>query len=244
MISYSLIKNPSSSISFSDMSNLTLSNYKDVLASDSFDVFFLNSLIVSGLITFSNIIFCLFVGYSIARWKSLTSKMTLLTIMSVLMIPPHVIMIPLYRLIVSFGWINTYASMIFPWLVTPFGVFLVKQYVENIPEAIENAARIDGASNFQVLTRIVAPITNPVLVVLAIYTFLSTWNSFLFPFLFTNTEDMRTLPVGLTFYLGKQSIDWGHLMAGASISAIPIIILYILFRRQIIQGLIAGSLKE
>jgi multiple sugar transport system permease protein len=244
MISYSLIKNPSSSISFSDLSNLTLSNYKDVLASDSFDVFFLNSLIVSGLITFSNIIFCLLVGYSIARWKSLTSKMTLLTIMSVLMIPPHVIMIPLYRLIVSFGWINTYASMIFPWLVTPFGVFLVKQYVENIPEAIENAARIDGASNFQVLTRIVAPITKPVLVVLAIYTFLSTWNSFLFPFLFTNTEDMRTLPVGLTFYLGKQSIDWGHLMAGASISAIPIIILYILFRKQIIQGLIAGSLKE
>jgi len=92
--------------------------------------------------------------------------------------------------------------------------------------------------------RIVMPLARPVLTVLAIYTFLSNWNSFLFPFLFTNDEAHRTLPVGLAFYLGKQSIDWGHLMAGASISALPILVLFAVFQKRIIQGLTAGALKE
>lgn len=244
MLLYSLLINPGSNIEISDLSNLSLNNYYDVFRSDSFDIFFLNSLIVSTILSISNVVFCLMVGYSLARWRSLSSKILMITIMSVLMIPPHVIMIPLYRLIVGLGWINSYAALIMPWIITPFGVFLVKQYVENIPESIENAARIDGASNFQILYKIIAPISKPVLVVLFIYTFLATWNSFLFPFLFTNTESMRTLPVGLTFYLGKQSIDWGHLMAGASISALPILFIYLLFRKHIIKGLIAGSLKE
>ncbi|MDC1069009.1 carbohydrate ABC transporter permease, partial [Candidatus Kapabacteria bacterium] len=205
--------------------------------------YFLNSFIVSTIVTIGNVIFCFGVAYTLARWKSKLSDIMMLTIISVLMIPAHVIMIPLYRLMVSFSWIDTYKALIIPWLITPFGIFLVKQYIEKIPVEIENAARIDGANNFQILSKIVFPISRPILTVLAIYTFLGNWNVFLFPFLFTNSEDMRTLPVGLTFYLGKQSIDWGHLMAGASISALPIIVLYLLFRKKIIRGLIAGSLK-
>jgi len=109
---------------------------------------------------------------------------------------------------------------------------------------MEDAARIDGAGEWYILWRIVAPLCRPVLTVLAIYTFLSNWNSFLFPFLFTNDEAHRTLPVGLAFYLGKQSIDWGHLMAGASIAAAPILLLFVVFQRRIIEGLTAGALKE
>jgi multiple sugar transport system permease protein len=145
---------------------------------------------------------------------------------------------------VEIGWINTYYALIIPWLVTPFGVFLVIQYIKSLPSEMEDAARIDGAGEWYIIFRIVMPLSKPILTVLAIYVFLTNWNSFLFPFLFTNEEAFRTLPVGLAFYMGKQSIDWGHLMAGAGISAIPILVLFLIFQKQIIKGLTAGALKE
>lgn len=245
MLIISFIENPIISNITGSIANksISLKNYTDVFTSDNFDIYFLNSLIVSVIVTAGNIIFCFMVAYVLARWNSKLSSIVMASVISVLMIPAHVVMIPLYRLMVSFGWINSYYALIIPWLITPFGIFLVKQYIEKIPIEIENAARIDGASNINILFKIVFPISRPILTVLAIYTFLASWNSFLFPFLFTNSAEKRTLPVGLTFYLGKQSIDWGHLMAGSALSAIPIILLYLIFRKKIIKGLIAGSLK-
>ncbi len=222
----------------------TFSNFTDTLQSDRFDIYFLNSLFVAISVTIGNIIFCTFTGYALARRDFKLNKLIFFTILGVLIIPPHIVMIPLYRLMVEFGWINSYFSLIIPWLVTPFGVFLVKQYIESMPSDMESSARIDGAGEWYIIFRIVMPLSKPILTVLGIYTFLSNWNSFLFPFLFTNDAEYRTLPVGLTFYLGKQSVDWGHLMAGAAISALPVLILFILFQNKIIQGLTAGALKE
>lgn len=116
--------------------------------------------------------------------------------------------------------------------------------MKGIPFEIEDAAKIDGASDFKIVFQIIMPLCKPILTVLAIYTFLSNWNSFLYPYLLTNSENLRTLPVGLAFYFGKQSIDWGNLMAGATISALPIIIMFIFFQNSIIKGLTAGALKE
>ena len=147
-------------------------------------------------------------------------------------------------MMVEFGWINSYFSLIIPWLVTPFGIFLLRQYISTIPTDIEDAARMDGAGQWYILFRVVMPLCKPILTVLAIYIFLGNWNSFLYPYLFTSEDAFRTLPVGLTFYLGKQSIDWGHLMAGAGISALPVLIIFVFFQRQIISGLTAGALKE
>jgi multiple sugar transport system permease protein len=222
----------------------TLINYKDTLSSDSFDIYLLNSVIVAGLITLGNLLFSTMVGYALARKKFFGKSILTASILGVLIIPAHIIMIPLYRLMVDFSWINTYFALIVPWLITPFGIFLVWQYLKSVPIELEEAARIDGAGFWKIFFYIIIPVSRPVLTVLAIYTFLSNWNSFLFPFLFTNDSNFRTLPVGLAFYLGKQSIDWGHLMAGASISAIPIILLFLIFQKQIIKGLIAGSLKD
>ncbi len=222
----------------------TVNNYKDALSSDSFDIYFLNSLFVASVVTVFNLIFCTVTGYALARKKFRGNSLILLSIIGVMMIPPHVIMIPLYRTMVNFSWINSYEALIIPWLVTPFGVFLIKQYLSNIPETIEKAAVLDGANQFQIITKIIFPLSKPILIVVGVYVFLMNWNSFLFPFLFTNDSDFWTLPVGLTFYLGKQSISWGHLMAGASMSAIPIIILFLIFQKQIIKGLTAGALKE
>lgn len=225
-------------------SDYTFNNYIDALKSDNFSRYFINSVFVSTVVTLGNLIFCLMVGYALARKSFIGKNLFFALVLGVIIIPPHVIMIPLYRLIVSFDWINSYYSLIIPWLVTPFGIFLMKQYIETLPKEIEDAAKIDGANQWYILFRIVAPLCKPILTVLAIYTFLGNWNSFLFPYLFTNSTDYRTLPVGLTFYLGKQSIDWGHLMAGAGISAIPIIIIFVIFQKNIIKGLTAGALKE
>lgn len=222
----------------------TVVNYLDAMNTDAFGLYFLNSLFVATAVTAGNVLFCLMTGYAFARRQFRGKALLFGTVLGVLIIPPHVVMIPLYRMMVTFGWINTYWALIVPWLISPFGIFLVRQYVMGLPRDVEDAARIDGAGEWYILFRIVMPLCKPILTVLAIYVFLGNWNSFLFPFLFTNDEAHRTLPVGLAFYLGKQSIDWGHLMAGASISALPILILFIFFQRQIIQGLTAGALKE
>ena len=225
-------------------SDFTLNNYIEAIQSDNFGLYFINSLFVAICTTAANVLFSTMVGYALARRKFFGKTLLTGSILGVLIIPAHVIMIPLYRLIVEIGWLNTYWALIIPWCVTPFGIFLVWQYIRSIPVELEDSARIDGAGFWQIFFKIIFPTAKPVLIVLAIYTFLTNWNSFLFPFLFTNSEQYRTLPVGLTFYLGKQSIDWGHLMAGASLSAIPILILFLIFQKQIIRGLLAGALKE
>jgi len=246
MILTSLRANPEQYSTLTDLvaAPSTTGNYIDAWQSDNFLRYFWNSLLVAGVVTAANVVFCLWTGYALARGTFAGKGIIVATIIGVLVVPQQVIMIPLYRLIAELGWINTYAALVVPWLVTPFGIFLVRQYVQSMPSEMEDAARIDGAGEWYILWRVVAPLCRPVLTVLAVYTFLSNWNSFLFPFLFTNDEAHRTLPVGLAFYLGKQSIDWGHLMAGASIAAAPILVMFMVFQKRIIEGLTAGALKE
>lgn len=222
----------------------TLRNYVETFGSDKFYLYIFNSLIVAIIVTLGNLIFCFLVAYSLARKKYLINKFIFLTILAVMIIPQHVVMIPLYRLIVNFNWINTYYALVLPWVVTPFGIFMARQYIQQIPKEIEESARVDGCSEWKIIFKIVIPLCKPVFVVLGIYVFLSNWNSFLFPFIFTNEDNIRTLPVALAFYLGKQSIDWGHLMAGASFSALPVVILFLFFQKFIIKGLVSGALKE
>jgi ABC-type glycerol-3-phosphate transport system permease component len=226
------------------VSPFSFHNFSDAFSSDSFLTYFLNSFIVVIFVVSGNILFCFMSGYAFARRQFKTKKLLFLTVLGVLIVPSHIVMIPLYRLMVDIDWLNTYFALILPWMITPFSIFLIKQYIESIPEEIEMAARIDGAGLWRIMFKIIFPISKPILTIVAIYTFLTNWNSFLFPFIFTNTESMRTLPVGLAFYLGKQSIDWGHLMAGSAISAMPILILFVIFQKQIIKGLTAGALKE
>ena len=221
----------------------TLGNITDVFSAGPFGTYLRNSTIVAVTVVVGNVLFCTMVGYALARRRIPGKAFWGVTVIAVMMIPPQVIMIPMYRLMVSFGWIDTFYALIVPFLVTPFGVFLMMQYIRGLPVEIEEAARIDGTGELGLLFRIIMPMSLPMLVVLGLYTFLTTWNTFLYPFLFTNSSDMRTLTVGLTFYLGNQSVDWGHLMAGASISALPVILVFVIFQRQIIQGMTAGAVK-
>lgn len=232
-----------SNISQIFISPYSINNYTEILSTDNFSIYLLNSCFVALFVTLGNILFCFMVAYALERKNLKYYKLIFATILSVIVIPQHIIMIPLYRLMVAFGWLNTYFALIVPWLVTPFGIFLVKQYIKQLPKEIEESARLDGCNDFKIIFQIVMPLSYPVLVVLAILTFLSNWNSFLFPFLFTSDEMVRTLPVGLAFYFGKQSIHWGKLMAGASVSSLPILILFVIFQKHVIKGLLQGALK-
>lgn len=245
MLLLSLSDNPAGSATLGELlsSSFTLKNYTEALSSDKFDVYFLNSLLVSTVVAVANCLLCTVVAYAFARRDFPFKKLLFGTVLAILMVPPHVVMIPLYREMVVFGWINTYAALIVPFVVTPFGVFLMRQYIQELPFELEEAATIDGATIWQILRGIIFPLAKPMLVVLFMYQFLSMWNAFLFPFLFVSEASMRTLPVGLAFYQGKQSIDWGHLMAGAGMSALPVLVLFAVFQKKIIAGLTAGAVK-
>jgi multiple sugar transport system permease protein len=245
MLLLSLNDNPAGNATLGELlrGDFTFSNYTDALKSDKFDIYFLNSVIVSTIVAAGSCLFCTLVAYALVRREFRFKGLLFASVLAVMMVPPHVVMIPLYREVVVFGWINTYMALTLPFIVTPFGIFLMRQYIEGLPKELEEAARIDGAKTLEILRGIIFPLSTPMLVVLFIYQFLTTWNSFLFPFLFASKAAMRTLPVGLAFYQGKQSIDWGHLMAGAGMSAIPVLLLFAVFQRKIIAGFTAGAVK-
>jgi len=234
------------SISFQEFIRplVTLSIYSDILTSGNMLKYFINSCIVGIAVTVGNILFCFMVGYSFSRFRYLGKNILFYSVLFVLMIPAHIMIIPLYLIIYKLGLYDSYWALILPFLVNPIGIFLVKQYIDTLPSAMEEAARVDGASELRILFRVVMPLCKPALAVLAIQVFLTNWNSFLFPFILTSSESVRTLPVGLALYQGHQAIDWQHLMAGSSLAVIPVLIIFLLFQRQIVSGITAGAIKQ
>lgn len=207
-------------------------------------MYFFNSLLVGGVVTIGNILFCFMTGYALSRGRFIGKHLWFYSVVFVLMIPAHILIIPLYLIVFKLGIYDSYWALILPFLVNPIGIFLVKQYIDTLPSSMEEAARIDGAGEFKILFRVVMPLCKPALAVLAIQIFLTNWNSFLFPFILTSSEQVRTLPVGLALYQGHQAIDWPHLMAGSSLAVIPVLVLFLIFQRHIISGITSGAIKQ
>ena len=224
--------------------SFTLLIYYDIINSGNMLKYFINSSIVGIAVTAGNILFCFMVGYALSRYRFIGRAFWFYSVIFVLMIPVHIMIIPLYLLIYKIGLYDTYAALILPFLVNPIGIFLVKQYIDTLPSSMEEAARIDGAGEFRILFRVVMPLCKPALAVLAIQVFLTNWNSFLFPFILTSSESVRTLPVGLALYQGHQAIDWPHLMAGSSLAVIPVLVIFLFFQRHIISGITSGAIKQ
>ena len=206
----------------------TLANYIDLFATANIGTFLLNSVLVGVIVTVGNILFCFMVAYTLARYRYIVNKLLFVSVMVMLMIPAHIVIIPMYVLMVKAGMYDSYWALILPWLVNPIGIFLVKQYIESIPPSMEEAARIDGAGELRVLMTVVMPLCRPALAVLAIQVFFTNWNSFLFPFVLTQSESVRTLPVALALYQGHQAIDWQHLMAGSTMAVVPVLVVFVL----------------
>lgn len=225
-------------------SYFTLISYLDLFHSGNMLIYLFNSLFVGLIVTLGNILFCFMVGYAFSRHSFIGKSFWFYSVIFVLMLPAHIVILPLYLLIYKAGMYDTYWALILPFLVNPIGIFLVKQYVDSLPSSMEEAARIDGAGEMTILIRVVMPLCKPALAVLAIQSFMTNWNSFLFPLILTGSESVRTLPVGLALYQGHQAIDWPHLMAGSSLAVIPILIVFLLFQKHIISGITTGAIKQ
>ncbi len=222
----------------------TFRNYVDVWKSANFDRYFLNSVIVTLSVTILNIVLDSMVAYALSRKGFKGSNLILMIIIATMMIPAQVLMIPLFILIKRIGFYNTYWALILPFSVQGFGIFLMKQYFDGLPKSLDEAAMIDGAGDFKILFKVLFPISRPAIAVLGINTFLTTWNSFVYPLIFTNTDNMRTLPIGIAYFNTIHGIDYVHLMAGSSIATIPVIAVFLAFQKQIISGLTRGAVKE
>jgi ABC-type glycerol-3-phosphate transport system permease component len=220
------------------------SNFAEVWSVAGFPRAVLNSILVATAVTIGNLVFALMAGYALARGKGRWTRMWVVSILAVMMMPAHVLIIPLFVEMRAFGWNDSYAALIVPFLVHPIAIFIMRQYIASLPSELEDAARVDGAGEIYILFRIVAPLCKPAMAVVAIQIFLLNWNLFLFPFIFTTRPEMRTLPVALAFFQGYQQINWPHLLAASTLATLPILIVFLFFQRQIISGLTAGALKE
>lgn len=183
-------------------------------------------------------------GYAFARRSFKGKEVLFATVLGTLMIPKQATMIPVFILMAKLHLLDSYPALILPFLVDSFSILLVRQYLLSLPPDLEEAARLDGASELRVFWKVVMPLAKPALAVVAINAFLVNWNSFLYPLILTSRQAMRTLPVGLALYAqGEHSLDWGHLMSGSTLSALPILAAFLLFSKQIVSGLTQGAVK-
>jgi multiple sugar transport system permease protein len=221
-----------------------LVHYKELLTAGAFPRYLFNSVVVAVAVVFGNVLTGAMVGYALARKRFPGNRALTWGVIATLMVPKQVLMIPLYLVLARLGLLNTYAALILPFFVDAFSIFLVRQYVLSLPLELEDAARVDGASELRIFGTIVLPLLKPALAVVAINAFLLNWNSFLFPLIFTDSDALRTLPVGLALFAqGEHATDWGLLMAGSTISVLPVVAAFLVFQRQIIEGMTAGAEK-
>ncbi|WP_391209595.1 carbohydrate ABC transporter permease [Psychrobacillus sp. L4] len=203
-----------------------------------------NSLFIAIVSTILSVLFCTMAGYAFAKFKFKGSKPLFFVILCTLMIPFQVTLIPLFEIMVWLDWLNTYQAIILPSLASPFAIFLMRQNMISIPDSILEAARIDGAGEFKIFFKIVMPTMKPALAAVSIFIFMSQWNSLLWPLITLNSKEMFTLPVALSSLIGLARIDYGQLMLGTTLSVIPILILFLIFQRNFIAGILGGSVKE
>ncbi len=222
----------------------TLDNYSRWLTQLDYGQFFFNSVVVALVVVAGNIVFCSMVAYALAKLDFPGKKVLFGLVLLTLMVPGVVTLVPMFVLVANMGLVNTYPALILPFLAGPLGVFLMRQFIMGVPDALLEAARIDGAGEFRIFARIVLPQCGPAIATLAILTFLASWNNFLWPLVVAQTENMYTLPVALSLYsVGSNGTYYGLLMAGSVLVVTPILILFLFLQRYFVQGIAMTGLK-
>ncbi len=227
-------------------SNLTIENYKNVFKDIPLSIYFFNSLLVATITTIGQVLFASLAGYAFARMNFKYRDGLFLLILITMLIPPQVNIIPLFFLMREMHLIDTYQALILPALFGGFGIFLMRQYFLGLPKDLEESAKIDGCNLFQTFFKIALPLALPAVATLAIFTFVTSWNSFMWPLIVTNSESMRTLPVGLAVYKGsfREITQWGELLACSVICTIPVIGVFLLGKKYFISDILQGGVKE
>jgi multiple sugar transport system permease protein len=224
--------------------NPTLDNYTELFSKNNFGNYFVNSIIVAVVVTAGNLLFCSMLGYALAMLDFRGKKFVFLAVMTTLMIPGVVTFVPLFVLVANAGLIDTLPGLILPFLVSPFGVFLMRQFILGLPRDLLDAGRVDGAGELRIFARIILPLCGPALATLGILTFLGSWNNFLWPLVVAQTDSHYTLPVALALYsTGQNSTQYGLLLAGATVVVLPILAVFLVFQRRFIEGSATTGIK-
>jgi multiple sugar transport system permease protein len=222
----------------------SLDNYRELFDRLDFPRFFANSVLVAVAVTVGNLVFCSMVGYALAKLDFAGKRLLFGLVLGMLMVPGVVTFVPLFVLVSNLGLVNTYPGLILPFLVTPLGVFLMRQFIMGLPDELIEAARIDGAGEWRIFYRVILPLCGPPLATLGILTFLHSWNNFLWPLVVAQSEDKYTLPVALALYsVGQNATRYGLLMAGAVVIIIPVVALFIALQRYFVQSVATTGIK-
>jgi multiple sugar transport system permease protein len=221
----------------------TLENYRTLFVRAGMGRYLLNSLAVSSAITLLSLTFNLMAGYAFAKLRFAGRERLFQGLIGALVIPAQLAMLPLFLLLKYIGLINSYAGVIAPGMATVFGIFLVRQYARGIPDELLEAARIDGAGEWRIFSQIVLPLLKPIMVTLAIFTFLAAWNDFMWPLIVLTGQEHYTLPLGLASLAREHAQDSELMMAGSVITVLPVLLLFLAMQRHYLQGLLMGSVK-
>jgi multiple sugar transport system permease protein len=222
--------------------HLLFGNFAEAWNYLPFGRFILNTLFVAGVGTLITLVASAMSAYAFARLQFRMREQLFVLYLSTLIVPQEVIVIPMFLIMQQLGWVNSYKALILPWAFTAFGTFLLRQFFLTIPIELEEAAKIDGAGHVRILMSIILPIAAPALAVLAVFTFISFWNSFLWPLIIVNDTFQMTVPLGLQLFLGQQGQRWELLMAAATISMVPTVLLVLALQKYLVRGIALSGL--
>jgi multiple sugar transport system permease protein len=223
---------------------VTMENYDRLFTQLDFPTYFVNSAIVALAVTVGNMVFCSMLGYALAKLSFPGKRALFVIVLGTLMVPFVVTFVPLFVLTTKMGLSNSLIGMILPFLAAPFGVFLMRQYISSLPDELIQAARIDGAGELRIFASVIMPLCGPALATLGIFSFLGSWNNFLWPLVVAQTEDKYTLPVALALYaVGQNATQYGLLLAGSVVVVLPVLAIFLLLQRHITQGVAMTGIK-
>ncbi|WP_262348369.1 carbohydrate ABC transporter permease [Cellulosimicrobium cellulans] len=220
----------------------TLENYRTVFERGEVPRWMLNTLLVAGSVTILTVAVCALAGYGFARTRFRGKNLLFAATIALIAVPGQILIVPLFRQMEALGFVDTYQGVILPQLVAPVMVYIFSKFFAEVPQEIEDAARVDGAGHWRTFWSIVLPISRPIVSAVAIFVFIGAWNNFLWPFIVTNNPDLMTLPVGLSTVKNAYGTIYAQTMASAVIAALPLILLFMLFQRQIVKAVATTGL--
>jgi multiple sugar transport system permease protein len=219
-------------------------NYAQAWDAAPFGRYYLNSVVMTLGIVAGHVVFDAMAAYAFARLRFPLKSGIFFVFLATMLVPQFVTVIPAYALVASFGWLDTYWALIVPRLVDVFGIVLLRQYFATIPVELEEAARMDGAGRARIFLRLIVPLSGPALATLAMFSFLYAWNDFLWPLLVTDSDQLRTIQIGLASFQGRYGTRWNYLMAGTVTATLPCLVLFVIFQRALVRGIALTGLKD
>lgn len=222
---------------------LTIDHYLDVWRRIPFARLYVNTIVFAGGVTLISLLLDSMTAYALARLQFRGRNLVFVAILVMLMLPFQVTLIPLYDLLVSLGWTNTLQGLIVPRATNAFGIFFLRQFLLSLPRDLEEAARIDGASEFQIYRRVIMPLAAPALLTLGLFHFMYNWNDLLWPLIINQDQARQTLPAGLALFMGQHVVEFGILMAASVLALIPVVLFFLVIQRRFVEGIATTGMK-